>query len=290
MNDRDCISLLQWALPRLGHRWRGYRQVRRQVCRRIDARIKFLGLANAAAYRQRLESHSAEWTELLACLPVTISRFFRDRGVFQTLADTVLPALAQSAQQRGAHTLRAWSAGCASGEEAYSLSMLWVFQLQEHHPGLVLSVLATDVDAAVLDRARAACYQASSLRELDAAWREKAFTRENDRYCLRPSLRACVSFVQQDLSSVMPPGPFDLILCRNLAFTYFDEALQRNIAALLVQRLVPGGCLVVGAHERLPEGVADIAPWPGKPGFYRRVSVEQDIEGAGWGGGADIKG
>jgi chemotaxis protein methyltransferase CheR len=270
MNDRNCISFLQWALPRMGHRWRGYRQVRRQVCRRIDARIKFLGLADADAYRQRLESDSAEWSVLHACLPVTISRFFRDRGVFHTLAETVLPALAQAAQECGAHSVRAWSAGCASGEEAYSLSMLWNFQMQAHYPGLAFSVLATDADAAVLERARAACYQASSLRELDAAWREKAFARENDRYCLQPALRACVNFEQQDLSSVMPPGPFDLILCRNLAFTYFDEALQRNIAALLVQRLVPGGCLVLGVHERLPDGVAGIRPWATNAGFYRK--------------------
>lgn len=75
MHDRDCISLLQWALPRLGHRWRGYRQVRRQVCRRIEARIHSLGLADAAAYRQRLETNNEEWAALRTCLPVTISRF-----------------------------------------------------------------------------------------------------------------------------------------------------------------------------------------------------------------------
>lgn len=272
MNDRDCIGLLQWALPRLGHRWQGYRLVRRQVCRRIDARLQFLGLADAAAYRQRLETDSAEWTALRACLPVTISRFFRDLGIFQALADTVLPALAQTAQQKGEQILRAWSAGCASGEEPYSLSLLWALQLQVRHPGLGLFVLATDADATVLERAKAACYPASSLRELDAAWQEKAFTREGERYCLRPALRACVSFQQQDLCTELPDGPFHLILCRNLAFTYFDHALQRSIAAALVQRLAPGGCLVVGAHERLPDGVAGIAPWPGKVGFYRKAA------------------
>jgi chemotaxis protein methyltransferase CheR len=274
MNDRDCISLLQWALPRLGHRWRGYRLVRRQVCRRLDARMQALGLPDAAAYRQRLETDNAEWTALLACLPITISRFFRDRGVFRTLADTILPALARAAEWRGARTLQAWSAGCASGEEPYSLSLQWSFELQAQHPGLTLSVLPTDADAAVLERARAACYPASSLRELDAAWRERAFVRDNGRYCLRPSLRIAVSFRQQDLCRELPAGPFDLILCRNLAFTYFDEALQSSIAAALVQRLLPGGCLVVGAHERLPEDVADIAPWPGKPGFYRKEFLQ----------------
>lgn len=270
MHDRDCINLLQWALPRLGRHWRGYRLVRRQVCRRIDARIQSLGLADAAAYRQRLEMDSAEWTALRACLPITISRFFRDRGVFQTLAQAVLPALAQTARARGEKNLLVWSAGCASGEEPYSLSLLWAFRLQAACPGLALAVLATDADATVLARAQAACYSASSLRELDAGWRQRAFTRENDRYCLRPALRTCVSFQQQDLTRALPDGPFDLILCRNLAFTYFDEAQQRSIATALVERLIAGGCLVVGAHERLPEGVSGVSPWPGTSCIYRK--------------------
>lgn len=272
MNDRDCIGLLQWALPRLGHRWEGYRRVRRQVCRRIAARIKSLALADATAYRQRLETEAAEWTALRACLPVTVSCFLRNRGVFQALADSVLPALADTVRQRGERTLHAWSAGCASGEEPYSLSLLWALELQARHPGLDLSVLATDVDAEVLARAQAACYPASSLREVPAAWQDKAFTREDERYCLIPSLRAGVRFQQQDLCSELPDGPFQLILCRNLAFTYFDPALQRKTAAALVQRLAPGGCLIVGAHERLPDGVAGIADWPGKAGFFRKAA------------------
>lgn len=272
MNDRDCISLLQWALPRLGHRWEGYRRVRRQVCRRIAARIQSLGLTDAAAYRQRLETEAAEWTALRACLWVTVSCFLRNRGVFQTLADSVLPDLADAAHQRGERAIHAWSAGCASGEEPYSLSLLWAFELQARHPGLGLSVLATDADATVLERAAVACYPASSLREIPAAWQDKAFTREDDRYCLIPSLRACVQFQRQDLCVELPDGPFQLILCRNLAFTYFDPALQQKTAAALVQRLAPGGCLVVGAHERLPDSVAGIEPWPGTAGFFRRAA------------------
>lgn len=270
MNDRDCISLLQWALPRLDHRWAGYRRVRRQVCRRIEARIRSLGLTDAAAYRQRLETDSAEWVALRACLRVTVSCFLRDRGVFQALADSVLPALAQALQHRGAPTLHVWSAGCASGEEPYSLSLLWAFELQARHPGIALSVLATDADPTVLERAATACYPASSLREIPAAWQDKAFTREDDRYCLAPSLRACVQFQQQDLCVELPDGLFELILCRNLAFTYFNAALQQKTAAALVQRLAPGGCLVVGAHECLPDGVADIEPWPGTVGLFRK--------------------
>jgi len=270
MTDRDCISLLQWALPRLGHRWEGYRRVRRQVCRRIAARMRSLGLADAAAYRQRLETDSAEWSELRASLRVTISRFFRDRGVFRTLAEGVLPSVAQTLEERGEHTLRIWSAGCASGEEPYSLSLLWAFELQARVPGITPSILATDADALMLRRAAAACYPGSSLRELPADWKRRAFAREGERYCLRAALRDAVHFEQQDLCTTMPDGPFHLILCRNLAFTYFDSALQRRIAGELVERLAPGGWLVVGAHEHLPAETAGVAACPDGPGIYRK--------------------
>lgn len=273
MNDQDCVRLLQWALPRLGHRWEGYRRVRRQVCRRIDARIGSLGLADVAAYRHLLETERSEWAALRACLRVTISRFFRNRGVFQALADSVLPTLAESAAQRDERVLRVWSAGCASGEEPYSLSLLWAFQLQARHPGITVSILATDADTQVLERAEAACYPTSSLRELPPQWRDQAFTRANGRYCLHPELRRGVRFEQQDMSSVLPDGPFQLILCRNLAFTYFDPALQRRIASDLLQRLAPGGFLVLGVHEHLPAGIEGVLPWAGAPAIYHKPSA-----------------
>lgn len=268
MNDRDCVALLQWALPRLEHRWAGYRRVRRQVCRRIAARMHALGLRETAAYRSRLEAQPAEWAALRACLPVTVSRFYRDRGVFQALAQRVLPGLAGAALGRGEHTLLVWSAGCASGEEPYSLALLWAYEVQPGYQELALSVLATDADATVLERAQRACYPASSLRELPPAIAAWAFEPAGEGYCLRPELRTPVRFLRQDLAEEMPEGPFHLILCRNLAFTYFAEALQRRIAGALLERLAPGGCLLLGTHERLPEGFG--APAPEAPGLYRR--------------------
>ena len=273
MNDRECVAFLKWALPRLGHRWEGYRRVRRQVCRRIAMRLKALGLVDASAYRKRLEVDPSEWTALRACLPVTITRFYRDRDVFRSLAAVVLPALAQAAQAAGERTLRVWSVGCANGEEAYSLSLLWTFGLQARFSGIRLAILATDIDAKVLRRAEAACYPQSSLKELPLDWQQAAFSREYDQYCLKPVYRTPVSFVQQDLLQEMPEAAFHLILCRNLAFTYFDESRQRWIASRLLDRLVPGGCLVLGSHERLPQGIAGLQPFPGARNCYRKASI-----------------
>lgn len=268
--DRACSELLQWALPRLGHRWRGYRMVRRQVCRRIAARIRELDLPDTGAYRQRLEHDPSEWDRLRDCLPVTISRFFRDRNVFELLEQELLPALAAHARESGQQTLRIWSAGCASGEEPYSLSLLWSHGLQGRFPGLALDILATDVDTEVLRRAELACYPASSLRELPEAWRERVFTCKKDQYCLRKDFRSPVRFQRQDMTSELPEGPFHLILCRNLAFTYFDEATQARIAPALAERLLPGGFLILGRHEHLPVEIPDLQPFMGRVDVLRK--------------------
>lgn len=124
MRDEDCVEFLQWALPRLHLRWPGFRKVRRQVCRRVERRARELGLAGIDEYRAYLEADEAEWRRLDELCHITISRFFRDRGVFRFLEVEDLPALAQSARARGG-LVRAWSAGCASGEEAYALMIVW---------------------------------------------------------------------------------------------------------------------------------------------------------------------
>lgn len=260
MSDADCVEFLRWALPRLGLRWRGFRRVRRQVCRRIRRRLEALELEDLAAYRTHLASHPGEWLALDACCRIPISRFYRDRAVFDALRDAVLPDLASRARARGASRLRAWSAGCASGEEPYTLALVWELALRSRFPDLDLHVVATDVDAHLLDRARRAEYAASSLRELPGGWRDRGFDRADGAYRLRPELRRSVELRREGARERMPGGPFDLILCRNLAFTYFDDRSQRAALAALVDRLAPGAALVLGAHESLPEVCPRLVP------------------------------
>ena len=239
------VEFLQWALPRVGLRWAGFRKVRRQVLRRVRRRLGSLGLSDLDAYREYLEAHPAEWAEFEALTPVTISRFYRDRAVFEALERVVLPALGWP--------VRAWSAACASGEEAYTLALLGA------------DVLATDVDPTMLRRAREAVYEPSSLRELPAPLRERGFT---DELAVRPEYRERVTVRRHDLRSPAPDGPFDLVLCRNAAFTYFAADVQEAVLARLVGALRPGGALVVGLHEQVP-----LEPWPGARAVYRRTST-----------------
>lgn len=268
MKDSECVGFLQWALPRLRLHWPGFRKVRGQVCKRIDRRLHALALADVAGYRAHLGAHPEEWPALAALCAIPISRFWRDAPVFESLAQTVLPALAEATSQRDARTVSCWSAGCASGEEPYTLAMLWELQLARCWPGVALRVLATDADGVLLERARRGCYPRSSLRELPEAWREQATEPREGLHCVRPAFRTGVEFAQQDICQTMPDAEFDLILCRNLVLTYFEPALRREVVQRMLARLRPGGALVVGLHEAPPDGLG-LSPWPGTRGIYR---------------------
>lgn len=267
MKDADCVAFLQWALPQLGLHWPGFRKVRRQVCRRIAARLSELGLADAATYRDHLRSHDSEWRALGALCTVTISRFYRDREVFDCLGAAVLPALATAALERGAQRLECWSAGCASGEEPYTLAIQWRMALAARFPRLALHILGTDVDETLLQRARAACYPPSSVAALPNAWREAAFERRGRQLCLREAFRRGVDLERQDLAAEAPQRRFDLVLCRNLAFTYFGAERAHLALERITSRLRAGGALVVGLHEELPDG--PFVPWPACRAVFR---------------------
>ena len=262
MRDAELVDFLQWALPRLRLRWAGFRKVRRQVGRRIAAHLADLGLDGLAAYRERLESQPAEWKRLDALCRVTISRYWRDAGTWEALLDHGLPRLAEAARAEGRDTLRAWSAGCASGEEPYSLLLAWSLGGGPELAGLRLEVLGTDFDEHLLERAAAGVHPEGALRDLPPGWRDAAFEPAEDGFVLRQSLRRGARFERRDLRAESPAGPFDLVLCRNLAFTYFEDALQREVLERLAGVLRPGALLVLGSHEHLPAGQELLRPWP----------------------------
>jgi chemotaxis protein methyltransferase CheR len=180
------------------------------------------------AYRRWLETHDDEWRELDAICRVTISRLYRDAPVMDRLARDVLP-----------RARRVWSAGCASGEEPYTVALL-----APH-----VEIVATEIDPALVERAKRAEFGESSLRELPADLRARLAAE-------RDALRGRITFLVQDLRKESPPGPFDLVLCRNVAFTYFDVPLQREVLARIASVLAPDGELVIGEGESLPAPVS----------------------------------
>ena len=131
----------------------------------------------------------------------------------------------------------------------------------------------------MLRRAEAACYARSSLKDVPPEWIAQAFAPSGALLCLLPEFRREVRFVLQDIRRSMPDGPFDLILCRNLVFTYFDEALQRRLLSQMTERLQPRGFFVLGAHETLPaEGTGLTAIAHGLPIYRRGLEDRRTLE------------
>lgn len=270
MKDEACIQFLQWALPKMQLRWLGFRRVRKQVCKRIDQRIAELGLADETAYRDYLQRHAAEWQTLASLCRVTISRFYRDKVVFHFLGETAIPQLCDALRQQGEKELRCWSAGCARGEEAYSLVLLWQLILQARYPDMRISVTATDIDPDMMRQSQAACYPFSGVKNLPPAWRQTVFESIDDHYCLRPGYRSHVAFQLGDVEAMEFAQPYHLVCCRNLVFTYFNVERQALFLRKLKPQMTAGGVLVLGAHERLPEGMSGWRHWHQRLPIYLR--------------------
>ncbi len=273
MKNEECVAFLQWCLPHLGMRWAGFRKVRKTACKRVARRIRELGLTDAGAYRAYLATHQDEWSRLDAMCRIPISRFWRDRRVFDQLAGDVFPALAAAAVARDNSVLRVWSAGCASGEEPYSLRLAWSLKAEPEFPEVDISILATDIDDTMLARARAGFYGRGSLKDLPNGMIGRAFRPSDDFFEIRSRFKKDVLFLQQDIRTTMPEGIFDVILCRNLVFTYFEKTQQTDLLAKICSKLRRGGALVIGAHEALPVSEARLVEWNGAAPIYRHGSL-----------------
>jgi len=274
LTDIDCAAFLEWALPQLELRWPGFRKVRCQVCKRLTRRIRDLGLDNFAAYRARLEGDPTEWRVLDECCHITISRFFRDKAIFEILRTRILPEIATCAE-RGARNAQAWSTGCASGEEPYTIKILWDIEVARTHPNVSIAITATDIDDAMLARARSGCFKLTSLHELPQSLIEQGLEQVGALYSVKSKHREGIEFISQDLRSEMPECLFDLILCRYVAFTYFAAPLQRKVMARMLERLRPNGYLVIGTDEKLPDVMPGIVALNGEPRIFQKTGGPQ---------------
>lgn len=265
----DVLQLLRdRGLPDL----RGYR--RSTLSRRLAARMNALALAYAPeAYLQRLEDDAKEARELFDALAVNVSAFFRDAPQLLLLANTLEATLQARAQ--APKLLRAWSAGCASGEEAYTLAIL-LDGLRSRLTETQVLVFATDFDQAALEQAKRGRYERSALLETTLGVLDDYFEAlAGEHYGVRPELRALVTFAEADLTSDESSptesifGDFDVILCRNVLI-YMEAGLQRRLLSKLAAALAPDGLLALGPAETVPSDVPLIAV-DERHGLYRRA-------------------
>jgi chemotaxis protein methyltransferase CheR len=221
----------------------------RLVRARLTRRLRRLGLANFEEYLAFIDQDAskAEFAEMVDALTTNKTSFLREAAHFDFLREHVLPALRPSA--------RIWSAGCATGEEAYTLAML----VNEVVPDAVardLRVFATDISQRVLDLAEAGCYPPEVMADVPPEWLRTYWSRRsvsNSRELLEaaPALRRLVHFERLNLMEPWPmEGPFDVILCRNVMI-YFDKETQQRLVERFWAMIRPGGHLLVGHSESL---------------------------------------
>lgn len=264
----DFDRFLRQICPFLELDWRKYR--RRSARHRIARRMMQLELESYDSFLQHLRTDKQEAEGLADLMRVTVSRFFRNKTSWLEMAEKVLPELL--AGKAAGSVFRVWSAGCCGGEEPFTMATLWLQYLQPRFPGISIDILATDIDSPSLERARIALYDHASLREVPpeiiAAW----FRREKGRWLVDERVKTLVRFQYHNLMTDPPPYGIDLVLCRNLVFTYYRGNLQLTATRHLHAALRSGGLLMVGKSEKLGLSVRHLfEPWPGVAVAHRKI-------------------
>lgn len=253
---------LQHICPELGLNWRKYR--RKGARRGVLNRMRDLKLSSFEEYIDHLRTHPEEGDRLPDIMHITVTRFYRDGECWEGLIN-ILPNLIVHGKKP-----RVLSAGCCGGEEPYTIAILWKEVFEEDFGPI--DILAVDMDEASLNRAQKAIYDKWSLRELPDAWCEKWFSPSKKRLRLSQQITSMVRFEQGHLFHAPPPGPFDLILCRYLFFTYFIDDLRFHAAHNWWQALRSGGALMIGKKEGLgPRELKLFTPCPEAPCMYRKT-------------------
>jgi len=240
-------EFLKEVASSVGLQWRPFK--RRGIERRVKNRIVQIGLSHFEEYLLKIKKDPEEQNHLSKILTVTISRFFRDQEVFNTIGTSIIPVIINN---RGEGDLKIWSIGCASGEEPYSLSMLWREKFEKLWPRIRLSILATDIDEKLLERAKKGRYKKSSLKEVSENILKGYFRMDNGFYVLDQACREQIEFRRHDIIHEEPFSGMDMVFCRNLAFTYFSKESQVNVLKKIAGSLREKGYLVIGKDESLP--------------------------------------
>lgn len=217
------------------------------ILRRIGRRMTITHNRTMQEYSEYLRSHPEEIGELVKSFLINVTQFFRDPDAFAYLKSDILPKLIAQSRDRD-RVLRFWTAGCASGEEPYSLAMLLTDLLSAELPEWSVKIFATDLDEAAINFARRGLYSENLLKGVPTEYQDRFFERADHGYRISKTLRQMVIFGQQDLSRSAPFPRIDLVLCRNVLI-YFTPELQEYVLNQFAFSLSPSGYLFLGKAE-----------------------------------------
>jgi two-component system CheB/CheR fusion protein len=218
------------------------------IKRRLARQMSRTGCATVAEYLALLDSDPAEFGRLVANFLIKVTDFFRDRELFDTVGQTLVPELIEATRQRGGRELRVWSAGCATGEEAYSLAITIAEAIGESSEPPAVRIFATDVDDAAIAFARRGIYPAQSIKTIEPSLLEKYFVQTDAGWEVTKRIRNMTVFGQHDLGQRAPFPRIDLALCRNVLI-YFSKELQSRTLSVFAFSVRNGGYLVLGKSE-----------------------------------------
>lgn len=239
--EADILRLLE---KRFGANFGYYKKT--TVGRRLNRRAALAGLQDLNNYAQMLRRDGAELERLYADLLIGVTAFFRDRAAFDALAGLAVPRMME--RMTADRALRIWSAGCASGEEAYSIAIILSEHALKHDLPLNVKIFATDLHHGSLDIASQGLYAASSLKEMSDEIRERYFEPVGNRFQAKASLRRLIVFSSHNIIKDPPFTRLDMVVCRNLLI-YLDEVAQKKVLSLFHFSLVQNGILCLGPSE-----------------------------------------
>ena len=246
VKDEMFEALLEYLQQSHGFQITGYK--RPTIFRRVSKRMKMLGIEDFGRYKDYLQVHQEEFPELFNTILINVTSFFRDPEAWDYLAKAIVIKII--AEKGEGHTIKIWNAGCASGEESYTIAMVLAEALGDDVFRRMVKIYATDIDEEALAQARQGTYKTADLQEISSPLRQKYFEPAEGNFEFRRDLRRSILFGRHDLLKDPPISKLDLLICRN-TLMYFNSASQKKIVANFHFALNDKGYLFLGKSELL---------------------------------------
>jgi two-component system, chemotaxis family, CheB/CheR fusion protein len=266
---------------RTGHDFSQYK--RNTILRRVARRMAVHQIDRLEDYLRYLQLTRSEVDALFRDLLIGVTNFFRDTEIFEEIRKQVIPQLL--AGKTAGSVIRVWVPGCSTGEEAYSIAILFRERMEEMKENFKVQVFATDIDSAAIDHARAGIYPSSIIADVSAERLAHFFDQDNpdgSAYRIRRTVRDMLIFSEHDLIKDPPFSKLDLISCRNLLI-YMGPELQKRLMPLFHYALNPGGMLVLGSSESVGEFANLFSPVDRSAKIFRRKAGESGTPRIGTG-------
>ena len=244
--ERSLQEILQMLRTRTAYDFKHYK--RATLLRRIERRMQVNGVSDMAGYQSFLHTHPEEARALLKDMLIGVTNFFRDHAAYEVLERYVVPKLFEQGRLGNRHTIRVWTPGSSTGEEAYSLAMLLLEYAETQPVGPKVQVFATDIDSDAIATARAGLYPEALITDVATSRLQKYFAKDRNLYLIKKEIRDRVLFAEHNLLHDPPFSRLHMISCRNLLI-YLDRQTRNEILRMFHSSLSPGGFLFLGNSE-----------------------------------------